>query len=425
MHKLFSVIKREFITRVNGKGFVLGTIAMPVFVLIMVFLPAVLNLIKSEDTRVFAVLDQSVGIFEPLQKQLDQKTDSGQPLYQLVAVENTDGDIEATKEEKKTAIIEDQLNGLIVIPADVRDSGKVEFYSKNVSNFTLNRELYNAISKVVQDQRIAEYGVAPEIAAAITKDIDLTTLRVSKGGETQQDRGFTFVLTYVLVLFVYLALIIYGASTMNAVIEEKGSRVVEVLTSSVRPVQLMAGKIIGVGCVGMLQFFIWAITASLIVAYAGVLIKMMGLGAGDVSFPEVKFGVMASFVVYFVLGYFVYGTLYASLGAMSNSTEEGQHLQWFVLIFLIFGIILVQFVIPNPSSTASVVLSFIPMFAPILMFTRIVVETPPMIEIVASIAILVASILLLMWIAGKIYRVGILMYGKRPNLPEVLRWIRY
>ena len=218
-----------------------------------------------------------------------------------------------------------------------------------------------------------------------------------------------------------MAILIYGQVIMRGVIEEKSSRVVEVVLSSLRPFQLMMGKILGIGAVGLTQFSIWTLFGIGASIYSTSFIPA---GAGF-SMPSIPAHVFVYFVVFFILGYFLFGTLFAAIGSMVNSEKEAQQLVMPVTMFLIIPIMLMIFIIRAPDSSLAVFLSFIPFFAPILMFLRITVLLPPFGQIGASIVILILTILLMVWLTAKIYRVGILMYGKRPKFAEIVRWIRY
>lgn len=426
MHRIFTVIKREFLTRVKTKGFIIGTILAPLFILAMTILPGVLAVIKTEEQQRYAVIDMSGKIFRELEAALDQKNEAGERIYALQLRVVTPENLEPVKQSLRDEVDNDQLDGFMIIPENVFDANYVEFYGKNVSNFQKNREIRNAITEIIQRDLVAQYALDEALVEKLTRRVDLRTFRVGPGGEEKEDEGQTFILAFVLVMFLYMSLIFYGQFVLRAVLEEKSSRVVEVLISSLRPFQLMAGKILGVGSVGLLQFAIWAIAAALISAYAGLMLSAFAPGAAaSFPVPEVPISVLVYFVVFFVLGYIFYSTMYAAVGAMVNSEQEAQQFVFPLVIFLVVPIVLLTFVISNPNATSSVVMSLIPFFSPIIMFTRVVVQMPPLTEILLSIVFLLLGIMVMIYLAAKIFRVGILMYGKRPTLPEIVRWIRY
>ncbi len=427
MQKMITVVLREYLTRIRTKGFILGTILLPLLMLAMVTLPTLLMFIRSEDQKNIAVIDLSDQLYDALVRELDQTNDAGERIYRLHRLMVKPENLEPVKETLKQEIADGKRYAYIIIPRDVLESNRVEVYAKNVSGIRVQEDLRTALTQVIREKRILAAGLDPEFIQKVTKRVDLRMYKVGPGGEEREEKGQTFVLAYVMLFFLYMALILYGTFVMRSIIEEKNSRVVEVLVSSVRPFHLMAGKIFGIGSVGLTQFFIWSVAAGLIGAYSGLLLGIFGVNpsGGEIPMPDISIAVLIYFVLYFVLGYLLYATLFAAVGAMVNSEQEAQQFQTPVVMFLVVPMILMTFVLNNPHSTTNIILSLIPFFSPMLMFMRIVVEMPPFYEIFASIALLIGTILLMVFLVGKIFRVGILMYGKRPTIPEILRWLRY
>jgi len=424
MRKILPVIKREYLTRVRTKGFIIGTIAGPVIFGLMFALPILVMLVKSERPKHLVVVDLSGKLYESLIQELNQKTKSGERLYQLSQKNVTVGDLPYVKEELSKAVDSKEIDGYIIIPADVLEKNRAEFYAKSVSNFRQNEEIKAAISAAVTKFRLQQSGLDPDLIHRLVHKVDLKTFKVAPGGKEEEDVGFTFGLTYVLVMVLYMMVLIYGGLVMRSVIEEKNSRVVEIIVSSVRPFQLMAGKILGTGAVGLTQVLIWALFLGLIFLYKGNIMEGFGAKA-QVSLPSIPISVIIYFVVFFLLGYVLFSTMYAGLGAMVNSEQEAAQLQMPLIFFLIIPMMIMMHIISHPDSSLSVALSLIPFFTPIIMFMRICVQMPSLPQILASIALLILTIIGMIWVVARIYRVGILMYGKRPNLPELIKWIRY
>ena len=427
MRKIWTVIKREYLTRVKTKGFIIGTIIMPLFVLALFVVPILMSLVKSEDQREIAVIDRTGTIAEKLEQRLDATNDTGERLYVFREIEVTDATFAAAQQQVREEIDADKYQGLIIIPATIFTDNKAEYYSKNVSNFRRNQALRNAITEIVLEEKILQAGLDRELVNDLTRRVRLQTFRIGPGGQEKADRGQTFMLAYIMVFFLYFAIIFYAAFVMRAVIEEKNSRVVEVLVSSLKPFQLMAGKILGVGSVGLTQFLIWSAVAGLASAYASVVMGAFGVSGNQAAAfsLDVSAAMLVYFVLFFVLGYFLFATMNAGVGAMVNTEQEAQQFQFPIILLLIIPFIMITYIISNPNSTFSVIMSMVPFFAPIIMFTRIIVDTPPFGQIALSIALMLGTIYLLTIVVGKIYRVGILMYGKKPSVPEVIRWIRY
>jgi ABC-2 type transport system permease protein len=223
-----------------------------------------------------------------------------------------------------------------------------------------------------------------------------------------------------MLFFIYISVLMYGLFVMRGVIEEKQSRIVEVLVSSVKPTQMMLGKVIGIGAVGLTQFGVWTLSVLLLTTFG-----VSAFSSRGVTMPNIPISLLVYFVVYFLLGYFLYATLYAMVGSTVSSEEDAQQAQIPVTMLLVVPMLIFNMIIANPTSGASIGLSMVPFFAPTLMMMRIAVVNPPLWQILLSMGIMVATILGCVWISARIYRVGILMYGKRPSIAELGRWLRY
>ncbi|MFZ5516317.1 MAG: ABC transporter permease [Candidatus Zhuqueibacterota bacterium] len=425
MNKFWTIFKREYLTRVKTKGFIIGTALTPLFIILISIGPGLLMNLKSEKVKHVSVVDLSGLVYEKLVASLSDTTGDGRRLYEFTQVQASEENLPAVKSELSQSVDLNQIDGYFIIPADIIENNISEFYAKSVSNFDENRTFQNAITGIITEYRLKQSNLDPKIIHDLTKRVNLKTFKVAKGGEEKEDVGLSFAVTFIMVMFLYMALIMYGAFVMRSVYEEKLSRVVEVIISSCKPFQLMAGKVMGIGAVGLTQYLIWAAFAGLLTFYSGSIIKALVPSASEVPMPTIPISVLVYFVIYFILGYLLFATLYAALGAMVDSDQDAQQLQFPVIMIIMLAFFSAFYIIKNPSANLSVILSYIPFFSPITMFTRISVLTPPFIEILISIIILVLTILFLIWLAGKIFRVGILMYGKRPTLPEVLTWIRY
>jgi len=220
------------------------------------------------------------------------------------------------------------------------------------------------------------------------------------------------------VMVLYVTVLLYGVNVMRSILEEKTSRIMEVMLSTASAKELMAGKILGVGAVGLTQVAIWAGTA--LVFSAGPLAAGAALLKGVLSIKLLIF-----FALYFLLGYVLYSTLCAAVGSMVNSEQEAQQLQFLIMMPMILSVIMIMQIFQHPNSPLAFWGSLFPFTAPLVMFTRIAMQEPPMWQIGLSIVLMVATIYGMIWLCGRIYRVGILMYGKKPTLPEIVKWIKY
>ena len=425
MNKLWTVFKREFLTRVKTKGFIIGTLLTPLFIILISIGPGLLMNLKSEKSKQIAVVDLSGIVYDELVQALNDTTSSGQPLYKFTKVPASADNLDEVKNDLKQEVDKNKIDGFFIIPADVVDKNETQYYAKSVSNFDENRTFQSAISQIIRNYRIKQISLEPEVVNKLTRWVNLMTIKVTKGGKEQEDQGLSFLVTFIMVMFLYMALIMYGVFVMRSVYEEKQSRVVEVIISSCKPFQLMAGKVLGVGAVGLLQYAIWAAVAALLTIYSGSIMQLFSASASAFAIPTIPISVLVYFIIFFILGYLLFATIYAAVGAMVNSDQDAQQFQFPVMMFIIAAFILAFYIIKNPTANLSKIFSLIPFFSPITMFTRIAIQMPPFGEILLSIVILILTIVFLIWLAGKIFRVGILMYGKRPTLSELINWIRY
>jgi len=428
MDKMWTVLRREYLSRVKTKGFIIGTILLPVLMLAMFVLPVLLIFLKSDETKQIVVVDQTGAVFDSLHAALNGSEPSKKQRYHLIKRETTPEELEAVKKILATEVDRETLEGYIIIPAAVFESGAAEYYGKTVSNPIENETIEEAISNIVTEKRIARSGLNSAQLHRLTRNIRLNTYRIHAGGKEEKDSGFGFGIAYFLGFFIYMAMFIYGSLVMRSVIEEKTSRVIESVISSVKPFHLMFGKIFGVGAVGLTQFLIWALAMGLLSFYGLQIASMFVSNPADlqnVTLPTLSLSIPVFFVVFFVLGYFLYSTLYAGIGAMVNSEQEAQQFLLPIGLLIIVPLMAMTYIITNPNSQTSVIMSLVPFFAPIVMLARVTVETPPLWQLVASIGLMLLTTLGMVWVVGRIYRVGVLMYGKRPTVAEIIKWIRY
>jgi ABC-2 type transport system permease protein len=427
LKKTFALVKREYLFRVRTKGFLIGTLLMPVFMLVITFLPVLFANANAEKTVRIAVIDFSQKVVAPLTLRLEQtkQGENGESLYKVRSIKISETELTKTQDQLNKEITDGKLDLFVVIPKDVQQTNSIEYYSKNITNFELNEKIHGALSITLNNIRLQQSGLDAELIRTLMKRVDLNTFKVGEKGATRQSGGLAFGITYGLVLMLYMALLLYGTFVMTSVIEDKNSRVIEVILSSVKPHEFMAGKIIGTGGAGLTQFFVWIIFAIFSSTFGIYIARQFAPQVSDLPLPEISLWIYVAFMMYFLLGFFLYATLYAMLGSMVNSIQESQNLQWPVMSFLIVGMLMMLGIIKNPDSTLAVVLSLIPFFTPLLMFLRVAVGAAPLWQVILSIIIMSITIWGFVIIAGRIFRVGILMYGKRPTLPEVLRWIKY
>jgi ABC-2 type transport system permease protein len=408
--KLWAVVKREYLERVRTKGFVIGTILGPLIMGAMMIVPVLAMRSGSRPLQV-AVLDGTGTLRAAVEDAL--RTARFDDKLRFDVRPET-----GSEDELKKAVLAGELDGFLQLPADALASGTASYFGRNVSNRIDLRTMERAVSGVIVGVRLSGAGLDPARVENLTRGVDLKTIRVSESGE-REDQGAAMIFALILLMILYSSIIMWGNAVMTSVIEEKTSRVVEVMASGVPSTTLLAGKLFGVGGAGLTQFLVWSLSLF------GVSLAMAGPLSGSLPMPEVTPVMLVSFVLFFLLGFFFYASLYAAIGAAVNTVQEAQSLAFPVLVPIIIGMVSFPAALESPDGAVAVTLSMIPGISPLIMFLRIVVLTPPWWQIALSIGLLALAILGVLWVSARVYRVGILMYGKKPTFPELMKWVRH
>jgi ABC-2 type transport system permease protein len=374
LNRLLAVIRREYLERVKTKAFWISTILVPIFLGAVMILPAWFATRAGGEFSV-AVLDLSGRFFDPVRDEVDRLLSGDEEKLSVTLVLQDPGpDSAATRERLKTEVQKKAFDGLLVIPDSMPDEGRPDYVAPNVAAFKLLTVIERSVNNVMVADRLTGAGLDPEAVRELTRRVGLNTLKLGKGGEETRDQGQTFMLAYVFVMIIYMTVLLYGMYVMRGVLEEKSSHVVEVIVSTVKPFELMLGKILGIGAVGLTQFLIWAILMAAISAPGAV----ASVGISGMELPAVPAQLLFFFVVYFVLGFLLYGTLYAGVGAAFDTEQEAQNFQGVLTMFLMVPLVMMVLIINQPDGTVSVVLSLIPFFTPMLMFLRMTLtQVPP------------------------------------------------
>jgi ABC-2 type transport system permease protein len=421
VRKLRLIVKREYLTRVKTKGFIIGTIIVPLigvaFCLLIIFL---VNHKPTQSMRL-VIVDNSGTLAQPIAHGLDAKLENGQPEFNIVDTIVKPASPDAVQADLRTQINNGKLDAYLWIPLDPKES--FELHMRNPDNFSLIGPLSGAVDQAVISGRLSERGVHLDDIKAILQGTDLKLLKVSETGESVE-KGQSIGIAIALVILLYTALLMYGIITMRSVLEEKTTRTMEVLISAVRPFELLCGKILGVAAAAFTQFAIWMISTALLFSYGALAAAGMGQGSA-LSGVHVPVSLVIWASVFFFGGYFLYSSMFAAIGAACSNDQDAQQLQWVAMAPLVFCMVIYSVVLNDPTSNVSVGLSLVPFFAPVLMSLRISLQTPPLWQIALSLALLFITTIGTIWASAKIYRVGILMYGKRPSIVEMFRWLRY
>jgi len=416
MNRLWPLVRREYIERVRTKAFVIGTVLGPLLMGGMTLIPGILMSRGGKPLRV-AVVDASGQLAAPVEAALAQKELNGKKRFILEPP--GPGTVEEREKRLKDGVLGGKLDGFLVLPQEALKTSQMSYYGKNVSNVVDLGMMDSAVEQTLIALRLNAAGVPPDKVKDVTRRLQVKRVRVSDTGE-REDRGASTILAMVLLMMLYVTVLMWGQLLLTSVIEEKTSRVVEVMAAAVSPSSLLAGKLLGVGAAGLTQFLVWALSLlAFSLAGAGM------MAASGAKMPEVSLLLLGGLLVYFLLGFLLYSALFAAVGACVNTSQEAQSLAFPVMMPLIAGVMMFPMIMQAPDSPVSVVLSLIPFFTPLLMFLRIAILTPPMWQIALSVVLTGLTIAGVLWMAARIYRVGILMYGKRPTFPEILRWVRY
>ncbi len=426
MNKTFIVLKHEFLQKVRSKVFVIMTLVGPLLMGALVFVPAYFSATNTGDVRHLVVIDSTGG--QLAQAMVAASKDTATDFFSKKF--RKDVTIEAvapspTAMDSLSKLVESKaITGYMVIPAraiaDSASTAQIKLH--NPSDFTSVTALKDFYRDAVRDAKLRVRGIDPSSVSNVESGVKVETLKVEAGTEKKDNGGVGMVMAFLTAFILYISLIMYGTLIMNSVIEEKSTRIVELLASSVRPFELLVGKVLGVASAGLIQVGVWALML--------VLVTTFGLSAasafiGEGLLPSISPFLFLYFILFFVLGFLIYATLYAAIGSTAESASDTQQVSMPVVMLLVIPIVLLQGVIENPSATKSVVMSLIPFFSPILMLARIFTETPPFWQIALSVVLMIGTFFGCLWVASRIYRVGILMYGKKFKLSEIAKWVRY
>jgi ABC-2 type transport system permease protein len=437
LSNIWLIIKREYLERVRQRSFIVLTVLLPAIVGGAFFIPAKLSSMKSSKTQHLVVVTSDRKFGELVRQQLLSSASADDKAGADKSKEDKDDkdedddkssnnytiDVDSTPSEAERTALQNRLSagdidGYLWLSDDAVTARKVAYEGRESSGFLEKSWLSGQLDRAILLRELNQRGVSGDQADVLLKPVKLEMVQLKGGHETKaNDKGMFFAIL-IMVMLLYMAVIFYGVSVMRAVLEEKNSRVMEVLLSSATSTELMAGKLIGVGAVGLTQIGIWITMASVYALPA----LAASASTGEIHIAPLT---LVAFAVFFLLGYLLYSSVYAAVGAVITSEQEGQQLQFIILLPLILAVFMMGPVMRAPDSPIAVWTSMIPFFSPILMYLRIAIQPPPAWQIAVSLLLLVATIGGILFLCARIYRIGILMYGKRPTLPEIVKWLKY
>jgi ABC-2 type transport system permease protein len=429
MHNIFIIAKREYLERVRTRSFVIMTFLIPGLMIGVSVVPTMLANRGSSETKHMVVVAGDRDTAEQIRSKIEQGEDKASkhenksgtarnspPAHYTVEVSTNTTDTERASLTEK--VKNKQLDAFLWATPQAITDKKLDFVTFDVSNLIDNEGLGEIVSDALRRQALKNKGLKDNDIDAALEPVSVQA--ISPLGKGAPNPKIMFLGTLGFVMVMYMTVLLYGINVMRSILEEKTSRIMEVMLSTASAKDLMAGKILGVGAVGLTQVGIWVAVAG--VMSAGTIIAAASQIKGLIS-PSL----LIYFGVYFLLGYVLYSTLCAAVGSMVNSEQEAQQMQFLVMMPMILAVIFIANIFQHPNSPIAIFGSLFPFTSPLVMFSRISMQqgqVPPW-QIGLSIALMLATIYGMVWLCGRIYRVGILMYGKKPNLPEIMKWIKY
>lgn len=409
MHNILLIARREYLERVRTKAFIFTTVLVPV---LMGGAVVGSNLMHSKSTPHIEIVSADQQLATDLQAELT-RGDHPKVVADIVSPPGPD-----TRDILDRELKDKQIDGYLWIAPPATDAGRPTFtYTpRKTKDETATDAIAPALQTVLLRERLARQGMGAADVNGLMQPIEIGTTQAAATSDAES----AIAASYLLFFLMYFVIMLHGMNVARSIIEEKTSRIFEVLLATIRPEEMMAGKVIGVGSVGLTQIAIWMAAAALL----GSTSLVASFAGGGMHFALSPLQ-MLLFTLYFILGFLLYSSIAAALGSMTNSEQELQQLNMFLVLPLACCMFLLAVVIDNPSGLLSTVLSLIPFFTPLLMCLRIGLAIPPAWQIVLSVLLMGGTTWAILWVASRIYRVGVLMYGKRPSVPEILRWLRY
>jgi ABC-2 type transport system permease protein len=410
MHNIWLIAKREYMERVRTRGFILATVLIPCLMAALIGGSAYfMSRTKTNSHIAVVTSDRTLG--QDIKHQLETGKNSEMTVDVMEPSAATQAGLDAQLHMHSS-----QLAGYLwITPGQPGERPHFAYHARSAGDIATEDAIESGVHTVLTREGLLSHGLTGAQIDEITAPVDIDT---SASGNTT----LAFFVAYGFFFLMYMVIMLYGMNTARSIIEEKSSRVFEVLLATIKPDQLLAGKIIGVGAVGTTQVGVWMVAAAFL-ASSSMVTHLAGGGNsvhGLLSASQIGF-----FVLYFIFGFLLYSSMAAALGAMTNSEQELQQLNMFLVLPLAFCMVMLAPTVRAPDSTLAQVISLIPFCSPLLMNFRTALTSVPAWQIILSVVLMSITIGVVIWISSRIYRVGILMYGKRPNLPEIMRWLRY
>jgi len=420
--KVKAVFLREFLERVRRRSFIVGLVLMPLFMSLAIGLPLLLVRVEDESSSTALVIDESGRYKAAFEEAIQSTLESGEERFLFLDLQTGGSSADPnllTDPGQADLLLEDEiLDWYVLIPDGLADGLEAEFHGRVVSNIALLDMLETKLTEVLRQDQLRALDLDPDLLRQISSRARLRTLQ-HQGGETSE-AGFLSLYfgTMAMVMILFMTITLYGTMIQRSILEDKNQHVTEVVLSSIDSTRFFVGKILGIGAVGLTQYLAWmllALGAGLAGGLAGMELQQL---------PSLQPMVLFHFVLFYVLGFLFYAGLFGAVGAMSTTDQEAQQLSQPLTMMMVLPAVIMIYIFQNPNAPIPVALSLVPFFSPLVMFMRINISIPPLWQILTSVAILVVSIAVVFAITGRIFRVGILMTGKKASVIEAWRWAR-
>ncbi len=412
MKKALIVAKWEFVEKVFTKTFMISLILTPTIIITFAILPTLLSNQEDNSIKTIGIVDTSGNYFTPMKNYLDQyKLNNGQPNYLLINLSGLQKEISEIKKESDEMTLSGKLEGYLLILNGGTDSVKVEFRSKNAGNFKDLNKLEEAFNFIRIETKLTQEGANPSILNYIKNKIEVTPIKVEKNGNgSQSDFLILFFTSFVFIILLMMMILSSGGMLIRSLVEEKSNRLIEILVSSCTPNELLTGKVLGLSSLGLTQVLIWTLI--------GIFL------AGTSMVPSNIFNNILPIFGYFTLGFIFYTSIFVGIGSIVTTEQEAQQITSYLSLIIMLPIVVAIPAIQNPNSLMVHVFSYIPFTIPAIMILRLNIGPIPLWEIFSSTVIMIGSIHLSISISSKIFKIGILSYGKRPSIKELINWLK-
>lgn len=412
MKKSLWVAKWEYLEKIKTKAFIISLFLTPAIIIAFSILPTMLATKENESTRAIGILDKTGEYFGELKNELESyKLKDNQQTYLVINLNSKNGFSETTKSDADNNVFKNKIDGYLLIDKIINDSVTIDYRTKSIGNFRDINRFEEAFNNIRIKKRLENESVSPELVSFLRQNIQINQIKIEQPGEKgTSDFESIFFSSFIFILLLMMMIIYSGQMLVRSLLEEKSNRLIEILISSCTPNDLLAGKVLGLSSLGLTQIFVWMI---------------IGISlAGAAVVPLSTYENIPLILVYFILGFVFYTTLFVGIGSIVSTEQEAQQITSYLSILLVLPTVFILSALQNPESSFIKTLSYIPFTLPSVMILRVNINPVPLWEILTTILIMIVSILVLIKVSSKIFRIGILSYGKMPSLSELKSWLR-